>query len=591
MGCVSAAAPAVGPRVVREPLDILCSVTPDGFFGVMGAADQRGAPPAASGAGLRAPAAPGPARPSSGQRKGSGGLRENPEDPAQPAFVAYVRRSMKAEGDADVSDEVQEAVSRSRLEALGASPDQILILRDSGGHHSGFSERRPGYQELLRLVRGGHVAAIAAFDQSRLNRNAENDLALLRECATRGVRLLVEDGAGVVDTPTGKLTFGLKAIVAEHYRNEQSARMRAMFERTYELGGHRGADPFGYATARDHLGRVIHPRQLLVSEAEAAVVRRVFEDLMRLPFSEISDALNAERLPRPAPGAWTTDAVKAIWDRRWVYLGFVVRGHRHTDRRPGQHPPIITEDQFRAALAGVEARKRGRGKPPRSSRRRYLLRGLVRCAVCGSKMRGDARVRGGREYRYYACPIADGRGRYPGAGDVALRCDGRRAQAEVAEATVLDEIKRLVLPPDVLDAAREELARRLALPAPGTNAGQRSRLRARLENLRKQHEWGDISDVEYRTKREEVERQLILLPDHEKLVSFDRHREILVSMAENVERATPDQLRELLELLVERVDIRQRQVLDVAWTPAARPFVDAALTKPIGVAYAQVSGR
>lgn len=511
-----------------------------------------------------------------GHGRAHGGAPERGDEAVPPLFVAYVRRSMKAEGDADVSDEAQESVARSRLAALGASPDQILVLRDSGGHHSGFTDQRPGYQELLRLVRARSVRAVAALDQSRLNRNTEQALALIRECWSHGVDLCVGDGTVVADSADSILGYTVVAAMAQHFRDSHAARMRAMFERTFELGGHRGPDPFGYVTARDAVGRILHPRQLVAVEAEAAVVERVFEELASLPFSEISDRFNAERVPRPAPGPWTADAVKAIWDRAWVYLGFVVRGHRHTERRPGQHSPIITEAQFRAALAGVEARKRGRGKPPRSSRRRYLLRGLVQCGVCGTKMRGDARSKSDREYRYYGCPIADGRGRYPGAGDEELRCTGRRARAELAEAAVLAEVTRLVLPPEVLDAAREELARRLALPAPGTSVAQRSRLRTRLENLRKQHEWGDITDAEYQAKREETERQLILLPDHEKLVTFDRHREILVSMADNVERASPDQLRELVELLVERVVVKDCRVAAVEWTPAARPFVDAA---------------
>ena len=150
-----------------------------------------------------------------------------------------------------------------------------------------------------------------------------------------------------------------------------------------------------------------------------------------------------------------------------------------------------------------------------------------------------------------------------------------RLTAEEAEQHVLEAIKGFVLPPDVLDAAREELARRLKVPPPGLSDGQRARLRTRLENLRKQHEWGDLTDDQYRSLREEVERQLILLPDHEKLVSFERHRQILVSMAENVERATPAQLRELIEILVERVDVAGREVREIRWTPAAVPFFDA----------------
>ena len=56
---------------------------------------------------------------------------------------------------------------------------------------------------------------------------------------------------------------------------------------------------------------------------------------------------------------------------------------------------------------------------------------------------------------------------------------------------------------------------------------------------------------------------------------FDRKREILLSMAENVERATPAQLQELVLELVERVETAGRAVTRVVWNPAARPFFTA----------------
>jgi hypothetical protein len=64
------------------------------------------------------------------------------------------------------------------------------------------------------------------------------------------------------------------------------------------------------------------------------------------------------------------------------------------------------------------------------------------------------------------------------------------------------------------------------------------------------------------------------LPDPNKLVAFDRNRSIMTTMAESVERATREQLAELVQLLVERVTAKER-VIDPAtieWTPPARPF-------------------
>jgi hypothetical protein len=89
---------------------------------------------------------------------------------------------------------------------------------------------------------------------------------------------------------------------------------------------------------------------------------------------------------------------------------------------------------------------------------------------------------------------------------------------------------------------------------------------------RKQHEWGDIDDAEYRSGRADSAAQLARLPDHDELVLFDRQREVLLSMAENVERATPAQLTELISHLVERVETADRMVTRVVFTPPARPF-------------------
>ena len=63
-----------------------------------------------------------------------------------------------------------------------------------------------------------------------------------------------------------------------------------------------------------------------------------------------------------------------------------------------------------------------------------------------------------------------------------------------------------------------------------------------------------------------------MLPDDDKLVLFDRHRRLMVSMAENVAAATPEQLRELILMLVERAETRDRGLGPVRWTGPARPF-------------------
>ena len=66
------------------------------------------------------------------------------------------------------------------------------------------------------------------------------------------------------------------------------------------------------------------------------------------------------------------------------------------------------------------------------------------------------------------------------------------------------------------------------------------------------------------------------LPDPNKLVAFDRNRQVMVTMAENVEKATRPQLADLVQLLVESVQAKGRTVdpESIDWTPPARPFFE-----------------
>ena len=78
----------------------------------------------------------------------------------------------------------------------------------------------------------------------------------------------------------------------------------------------------------------------------------------------------------------------------------------------------------------------------------------------------------------------------------------------------------------------------------------------------------------------EVERDLALLPDDDKLVLFDHHRRLMISMAENVAAATPEQLRELILMLVEHAETQDRGLGAVRWTGPARPFLSVVGVAP-----------
>jgi hypothetical protein len=137
----------------------------------------------------------------------------------------------------------------------------------------------------------------------------------------------------------------------------------------------------------------------------------------------------------------------------------------------------------------------------------------------------------------------------------------------------------MTLPPKAIDAARAERARRIQVPDPDLVGAKRRRLETRLAKLPKLYSWGDLTDEAYRREMAETRTMLAELPDPNKLVAFDRNRRVMVTMAENVARATRPQIAELVQLLVERVKAKGRAVEpgSIAWTKPARPFFEPAV--------------
>ena len=93
-----------------------------------------------------------------------------------------------------------------------------------------------------------------------------------------------------------------------------------------------------------------------------------------------------------------------------------------------------------------------------------------------------------------------------------------------------------------------------------------------------QFEWGDISPTDYRSKMEETRAELTLLPEPDKLVTFDQVAGVVASLGQAIDAASPKQLKELVRLLVVRVTTANREVTGIEVVPAALPFCAPATT-------------
>ena len=126
--------------------------------------------------------------------------------------------------------------------------------------------------------------------------------------------------------------------------------------------------------------------------------------------------------------------------------------------------PAIVDDQTFEATGRV-SRDNSQWSPRRAEPGQWLLRGLVKCGVCGVGTNcHNRRGRNGTWNRYYHCrnhdPIK--------AGGDDRRCPERNIRSDALDTFVFDQVRAALLRPDVLTAGEQALAVRT--PPPTTNS-------------------------------------------------------------------------------------------------------------------------
>jgi site-specific DNA recombinase len=341
---------------------------------------------------------------------------------------------------------------------------------------SGATLDRPALTRLRAAVRDRAVQAVLIYDPDRLSRSLAHLLLLMDEFKRAGAELVYVTTPRV-DSPEGRLLEHVKGVVAEFEREKIRERtVRGRWEKARRGLRVASRAPYGYRLDP------AQPGGILVFEPAAAIVRRIFGWLVDEGASirGITARLRRDGVPAPQGRKWEPSTVARIltnptYQGKWPY-GRVARVGTTGTRRPPDAwvmvpvPAVLTPERFEAAqvrLAGNRVRLGGR-----PSTTPALLRGFVRCGVCGRRMHQWRATRGPRRYRYYRCAGGDGSRTPPDA-----RC-AHATPAAPLETAVWGAVRGVLARPDLL-AGRVAAAR--------VRLGVRDvEIRSELEHLRRQ---------------------------------------------------------------------------------------------------------
>lgn len=349
----------------------------------------------------------------------------------------YARYSSHAQRAESIDQQV--AVCRDWCEGHGLEVAAVYADEARSGRST------EGRAEFLRMVADAPEAPWSTVVVYKLDRMARDryDMAIYRKRlrdAGVEVRSAME---AIPDGPEGRLLEAVVEGVAEWYSADLSQKtlrgMRAGADACRALG----VPVFGYSVGAD--GRYE------VDEAQAAVVRRVFDEWIRGDEA----TLIAERLA--AEGVRTASGARPDknWARRVVHDERYLGVYRWGDVRVEGGMPAIVD-----AAAFLEAGKRRRAAHAPARVHEYPLAGRLWDAETGSKAFGYSVRAHGRDYVYYAVTTPDGRATVP--RDAVDAACARAVRAALADAALVDDVVARVLeldggPVEGLEEARAAL--------------------------------------------------------------------------------------------------------------------------------------
>ena len=216
---------------------------------------------------------------------------------------------------------------------------------------------------------------------------------------------------------------------------------------------------------------------------------------------------------------------------------------------------------------------------PRGPVRHFPFSQVLNCHRCGSPYYGESHPRG----EYIDMRMSHER-RGPGRS-----CKPKPRSRSVD--ALVDQMGDRVMPHLQLDASwktRIISALKADEPPHQENHQQGERLQRALENLRKQHKWGDISDEEYRSERNVLVRQLKLLDDAVKprqLPNLERAAEFLQDLPRLWLHpgGTHEEREALVKQVFQRITIDGKDFVDIEPKPEyATLFATIATGQKVG---------
>ena len=438
--------------------------------------------------------------------------------------VAYIRESTERQAEGYSPDAQRRAIEKFAGEKGYALVGEYFDVM------SGTKEQRPGLQSLMEAAERREFAAVLVFHSTRWGRDWRVTPYYTKKLMELNVVVVFLDINAEPGSDEAEVMEWANSFVAAQYSRMLSRFTQAGIREKRERGGHVGFIPVG-------LDRT--PEGKLTPNGDAELVAGAFRRCAA-----------GEHVVET--GRWLRE--RGLRTRRKALIshsGAKVVLHNHLYVETG----VVDEELFEQAQRELSRRQRGENKPKRY--RTYPFGGLLRCAACGSRMRG----RFDHPYKEGTQPVM----RYVCYGPGDHRTCPARTKIDNDEAE--KQVKALVdIVAKVITANWDELVKTLKAEQPSRKR-ERSRVEGQLKRLKDLYELGDIERNEYLEKRDRLREEAAAVPPTELPSGLNEVKSLLKDLSKGWDRMTPEGKRVVMQVLVREVTVDNGVVASLLPTP------------------------
>jgi len=265
---------------------------------------------------------------------------------------------------------------------------------------SGGNMERPALKRLMKDIEAGKIEIVVVYKIDRLTRSLADFSKMVEVFERQGVSFVSVTQQFNTTTSMGRLMLNVLLSFAQFEREVTGERIRDKIAASKRKGMWVGGVP--------SLGYDIVNRKLVINEAEATVVRRMFRDYPRVGSTTM--LVQQLRMEGVTSKSWVSqtgkDKVGKLIDKGALYKilnnPLYVGDIRHKGVcYPGEHEAIITRGQWEVVQAALASKPNGAKKGQIRTERPALLKGLIFTKDGRAMTPHSTKGHGGRLYRYY----------------------------------------------------------------------------------------------------------------------------------------------------------------------------------------------